>query len=881
MSSRIPFRYRSNRRPSARRRYLCLPIAGTGAAAISVASLFTPTGSVAAQQPSAPAKPVTPLDVEHTTLPPGAPEPLAIDGKRQGPISASNLPSASEETNPETGAARKQVTSSFGDLKLGADQSIDAKDVQLSYRGADLTADRAQGSMDSEIVLSGHAHLHSHEFDATADAIHTNPRTGAFRLINARGVVDPSVLQGRITDRLYLEGGELLGQRSGYLDADNISATTCLQPHRHYELKAAEAELYPHERIVLHKVSFYLFGVKVLTLPYMVIPIDRQIRKPRTDYLPEFGQNSIEGFYARFPYEFAEKNFAATFIRLDITSKKGLGYRVEQQYLAGKQPRLFNTRGVTSPQGFTGSLSGAYTNAYGYGSVAPGLSRMGTGLGPQSGGLLAFQGYFREGFNKDFTASFRHQQGIGSNNRISLTTQLTKNSFYTAGNQTSQNTQFNFSHNDPSHGSTVDLSLGVNSNDSTLATSNQITASLRQAWDFASKGTNRNTLSYSLNYASSDSAYTSGGTGTGTVATVNSNSSATLDSQFQFQHISRDYTLGLSANKSFSLASTGSSGTFGTLEKLPELQFSTQTINYKGGYFAKLPAELDIGVGRYSEPGHTNQTRLENDRLSFTFKVPDITVMRGRTEMTTGTGFEQRFYSDTAAQYLLSNTTRLRQHLGGRSGFDLTYNYQQPEGATPFYFDLFNRVHNVTAEAGYLDDKHFQLTLQTGYNFLKDYWQAPWQSVSTRMMYRPNDRVRFDSIATYDINTSQWFNITNSIRYRLHKDYSVDLAGVYDPTIKRWSQVNTQFDVPIGRTWKAVGLLRYNGALRQFSTINYQITHEWDCMEASLTYSDNPSSYISTRQIFLTLRIKAFPFFRSFARGPAGEAMTAGTAGIF
>ena len=317
------------------------------------------------------------------------------------------------------------------------------------------------------------------------------------------------------------------------------------------------------------------------------------------------------------------------------------------------------------------------------------------------------------------------------------------------------------------------------------------------------------------------------------------------------------------------------------MERLPEILFSTQTINFKGGYFAKLPAELDIGVGRYSEPGHENQSRLEDDRLSFLYKLQDITIMRGNAEMTTSASYEQRFYSDTAAQYEVTNTTRLRQHLGGRSGFDLTYNYAQPEGETPFFFDVFQRVHNLTAEGGYLDDNHFQATLQTGYNFLKDFQTAPWQTVSTRMMYRPNPRLRFDTVATYDINEGKWFNITNSVRMRANKNLAIDLVGNYDPQLHRWSEISNQYEIPLGRTWKITSFLRYNGILKQFESRNFQISHEWDCLEASLTYSDNPSSFINDRELFFSLRIKAFPFFGTFARGPAGQALTSGTQGIF
>ena len=49
-------------------------------------------------------------------------------------------------------------------------------------------------------------------------------------------------------------------------------------------------------------------------LPYIVIPLDERPRRiTRTDYLPEFGQNQDEGFFARFPYQFAEGLAAASF----------------------------------------------------------------------------------------------------------------------------------------------------------------------------------------------------------------------------------------------------------------------------------------------------------------------------------------------------------------------------------------------------------------------------------------------------------------------------------------------------------------------------------------------------------------------------------------
>jgi hypothetical protein len=97
---------------------------------------------------------------------------------------------------------------------------------------------------------------------------------------------------------------------------------------------------------------------------------------------------------------------------------------------------------------------------------------------------------------------------------------------------------------------------------------------------------------------------------------------------------------------------------------------------------------------------------------------------------------------------------------------------------------------------------------------------------------------------------------------------------------RKLSQMNLQFQSPVGRTWRMNGLLRYNGATGKFDSVNLQAIHEWDCMEASLTYSQNPFAFRNEHQLFLSIRIKGFPFSRSFARGPAGESLGVGLGDI-
>ncbi len=749
--------------------------------------------------------------------------------------------------------------------------------VEVTYAGTTVTADKVVGNVYRELVLSGNAKIVAHDVTSYADAIHVYPRTRSFRLDNPRGVLDPALLQNRVLDPVYVTGGVFSGSSTGYSFADHITATTCVEEKHHYEFRIKDAELFPNDKLVLHRVGFYLFGLKLVTIPYILIPLDVRkpdSRRPRTDYLPEFGQNTTEGYYARIPYAFAEGHGAGTFVRLDITQKRGEGYRFEQAYLAGKQESGFNTSDV-GPQsgGFTGATSGTIATAYGYGSVnrLPGL---GTGLGPQNGGIFAMQGYFNDGFARNFNASYKHQQGIGGSNRIALTTETQRDSFYIGNSQSSQNTRFNFNHADNAHGVLGDLTLGLNTTDQSGQFANstsQLTGNLRQSFDFDSHGSNRNSLSYSFDlnrYLNTSDTFSS--------------RTARLDSQFQYQHVARDYSFSLEANKDTKIGPQSGNGNFGSLEKLPELKFSTDTYNYRKGFFRALPLRLDLGVGRYSEPSHS----FTNDRFLLGFTVQELALLRGRTEIVTSGGFEQRLYSDTAAQYITRNTTRLRQHLGGRSGFDLNYNYEQPEGGTPFLFDVFGKSHNITGEAGYIDDQHFQFTARVGYDLLGQtpgLTARPFQTLSTRMMYRPNNGLRYDALATYDPNTGTFISFSNSLKIRARNDFAVDLVGRYDPMLHKFSQINTQFDVPLGRTWRVQGLWRYNGVTKMFESRNLQLTHDWDCMTASVTYSESPLGFLggNNRQIYFTLRLKAFPFFRSFARGPAGQALSTGIGDLY
>ncbi len=737
--------------------------------------------------------------------------------------------------------------------------------VKVTYPGVTITADRVQGNLNREVTFTGHAKLVAKGSTTFADSIHFYPRIRAYRLENPRGILEPSFFRDQILQPVFLKGGSVFGDKTGYIRTQSSNATTCEMLDPHYELRVRSGELIPNDKLILRRVAIHFFGHRLFVVPLIVIPLNReQQRRPRTDYLPEFGRNLQEGYYARFPYVFAIGSTAATLLRIDLTQLRGPGYRIEQEYLAGSQRSGYDTSSANSNNGgfnFTGGGNqGNYISASGYGSTGA-LPRLGNGLGPASGGLFAMQGYLRDGFDRNFSTSLRHQQGIGSNNNIIFSSEFQNNSFFTFSDQSNFTNRFGFTHSDTAHGVMADFSVNTSKTASSGFTTDQLTANLKQSFSGGSYNSTRTSLSYSFDFSKYQS-----------LSNGITNQNTRLNSQLQYNQTGRDYTFGIQANKSMPIGMQSGNGGFGTLERLPEITFLSDSSNYRGGLLKRLPLRFEMGYGQFSEPG----SQTQSDRFLMALNMQDVQVMRGRTEMTMGGGFEQRVYGDSAAQYILRNSMRLRQHFGGRSGFDIGYQYQEPAGGTPFLFDTFSRMHFLSAEGGYLSDNHFQLTMRAGYDFLGTSSLRPWQSVSGRMMWRPNPHTRFDVLATFDPNTGKFFSLTKSLRLRGRQNFGMDLVARYDPTQGKYSQLNSQFDVPLGKGWRVAGILRYNGFRGRLESTNLQVIKAWDCMEVSLTYVDTPLAFVNSQQFYVSFRITALPFNRRMSTGPAGDAIGTG-----
>lgn len=371
--------------------------------------------------------------------------------------------------------------------------------------------------------------------------------------------------------------------------------------------------------------------------------------------------------------------------------------------------------------------------------------------------------------------------------------------------------------------------------------------------------------------------------GNGSIAAV-TQTNDTLGTKLQLDDREKNYTFQVTANKQVPIGQQSQQSFFNGVEKLPEL--SLTNYRFTSGPLSRAPITFLVSAGNYSE-GSTNfgtssgTAKIQTERLVTGFDINNSHYsLSPSTDLNVSGGFQQYLYGvGGIAQYVVRNNTTLSEHFGHKSGININYAYQQPEGGSPFRFDQQSHFHALNADAGYLDNKNFQLSARVGYDLSHNQFagiQTPWQTLSTNMVIRPVDWFRFKNLNTFDPNTGKFITSTFDLRFRGPNQFSTDIVAKYDPQRHTFGQLNSYFNLPILKDWRILGLFQYNGYLSRFESTNLQIIKDLHCMEASFTYINNPFGYTNDKQILFSLRIKGLPTFQRFGVGQFGQAIDTG-----
>ena len=162
------------------------------------------------------------------------------------------------------------------------------------------------------------------------DSLTLNLRTREWVLRRASTTIEPQYARGYLLAPVFASGAEVDGVGRTSITAIDSQTTTCNLSMPHYLLQSRSISVYPERRIVLRHVTAYALGHKLLTLPYIVIPLRNLRQNP--SIIPRFGQSAEEGFFVKSSYAYTGTATQSGFLLLDLMSKKGIGTGTRNNY---------------------------------------------------------------------------------------------------------------------------------------------------------------------------------------------------------------------------------------------------------------------------------------------------------------------------------------------------------------------------------------------------------------------------------------------------------------------------------------------------------------------------------------------------------------------
>ena len=652
-----------------------------------------------------------------------------------------------------------------------------------------------------------------------------NLRRGTYQIAGTKSVITPEQSQIGLILPIFVYGGTIRG-RPGFIDARGGQFTTCdfLEPH--YSFGAHELYLIPGKRLVGRYVTLYRKGRAVFTLPYLVVPLTDRLA--RQTLFPVVGESPDEGYFIKFAFGYALTQNLPGILRVEEFQKKGTGLGFDQDYGSSSQPKR------------------------GY-------------------GLFTIYSLYDQSRNvEDLNGSLNHTQQFGTVT-ASLNSQFQQNSYY-AGTEKSQ-----------SQNTTLSLTRSVgNLTDSVQTTLTQssfgsgLSQNLTSSFDQTFSPTPTQQLHTRFDFSQVNSPGFAGFGGQDTQQ---------LDSNLDYTARGKIFDYEILATKYNSLRNSGGSQFFGGLERLPEFRVATDARRFKIlQKFLPKAATVNVSLGAFDEPA----SMTNSQRARFDLNLGTTTQrINARSDFQYGGEFQQGFYSDNTAQYVLNGRTGYTLRIGAKSTLGATYTYLRPYGYTPFQFDYVGNSNLAGLNLALQDSKQVQLAVGTGYDFNREHSQygyraTPFQSVAAQILYTPVTFLRFRTTASYDLNNSRLQDLTNALTIKGGDQLAFDLSGRYDPVLKRYTTITGDANFPFFRDltedagYRVRAIAGYNGITSRFDYKGLELTRSWHDYEFNLIYQDTPEGLRPGSMFTLNFRLKAFPAYEPFATGQYGQALDTG-----
>ena len=196
--------------------------------------------------------------------------------------------------------------------------------VHIYYGDEEIVGDRAHFDGVRTITITGNPFLVNHEHNSvlTADVITFDTVAQTAKLTNGHGASDEGVQRGLV----HFSAEDLHTNPDGTAHGLDPYITTCENPRGGYHITGKDMDVYPGDKIVIHKAVLWLGAAAVFYLPLLIIPLrSLENQRGRAHWFPEVGYDSYEGAWIKIQIPFGKDQYYYGYYIVNYYTKEGLG----------------------------------------------------------------------------------------------------------------------------------------------------------------------------------------------------------------------------------------------------------------------------------------------------------------------------------------------------------------------------------------------------------------------------------------------------------------------------------------------------------------------------------------------------------------------------
>ena len=175
--------------------------------------------------------------------------------------------------SPGTEENGRVVLRAEGSIQIlaGGDEIIAQNGVQVEYRDLLIYADRLHYSLgENSAYFSGHVQIYQGDQYLEGESLEYDFKDQKAKINEASAVVVGPGVKGE----LYVRGDRIESTEDDIF-IHGGSVTTCDLEDPHFHLQAGEIEIYPGDKLIVRRVSYWEGSIPLFYWPYLVLPLGR------------------------------------------------------------------------------------------------------------------------------------------------------------------------------------------------------------------------------------------------------------------------------------------------------------------------------------------------------------------------------------------------------------------------------------------------------------------------------------------------------------------------------------------------------------------------------------------------------------------------------